>query len=373
MKIVFACGGTAGHINPAIAVASYIKERHPDADILFIGNPNGMEHTLVPKAGFAFEPVEIMGVQRQLNWRNIKYNAKSMVCLATCGNKIKKILRDFNPDVAMGTGGYVSGPVLQQAHHMGIKTLCHEQNAFPGVANKLAAKFVDKVLLAVEEAVPYMDKKANCIVTGNPVREEILFASREKARAKYGITEQLSLLTFGGSLGARRINEAVADLIAWHHDKGEIHHIHATGAYGVELLPTLLKERSVNLQGNKSILIKEYIDDMADCLAAADLVICRAGAITLSELEMAGKASILIPSPNVAANHQYHNAMVLKNHDAAMLIEEKDLTGAQLIEAVQTLMEDRTRLQVLGNNASKLAIPDANERIYNELMALIRP
>ena len=371
MNILFACGGTGGHINPAIAVAGTLKARHPEANILFVGNPRGMEAKLVPKAGYNFYPIRIMGFQRQLNWFNIKYNLRSMGCFISCGPKIRKLIREFQPDVVMGTGGYVSGMVLEKAHAMGVKTICHEQNAYPGVSNRMTAKFADKVLLAVEDAKEYMPPSINYTVTGNPVREDIIFADRERARKALGVGGRFCILTFGGSLGARRINEAVADLMAWHCGGDRIHHIHATGSYGVELFPQLLKERGAQGEGNRHIDIREYIDNMAQCLAAADLVICRAGASTISELEAAGRASVLIPSPNVAANHQYYNALVLEKRGAAILIEEKALTGELLCQKVGELVDDPGRLRQLGENAQRLAILDANQRIYQEIMALL--
>ena len=371
MNILFACGGTGGHINPAIAVAGTLKARHPEANILFVGNPRGMEAKLVPKAGYNFYPIRIMGFQRQLNWFNIKYNLRSMGCFISCGPKIRKLIREFQPDVVMGTGGYVSGMVLEKAHAMGVKTICHELNAYPGVSNRMTAKFADKVLLAVEDAKEHMPPSMDYAVTGNPVREDIIFADRERARKALGVGDRFCILTFGGSLGARRINEAVADLMAWHCGGDRIHHIHATGSYGVELFPQLLKERGAQVEGNRHIDIREYIDNMAQCLAAADLVICRAGASTISELEAAGRASVLIPSPNVAANHQYYNALVLEKRGAAILIEEKDLTGELLCQKVGELVDDPGRLRQLGENAQRLAILDANQRIYQEIMALL--
>lgn len=367
MRILFACGGTGGHINPALAAAGYIRERHPDAVIRFAGNPKGMEAVLVPKAGFDFSPIIIMGIQRQLNWFNVKYNAKSLFYLATAAGRSRRLLKEFAPDIVVGTGGYVSGPILREASKMGIKTLAHEQNAFPGVTNKILAKYADKMLLAVEEAQQHLHSK-NYAVVGNPIREEILFGNRTAARKKFGVGNRMCLLSFGGSLGAKRLNEAIATVMKEHYRQGKVYHIHATGKLGVSLMPELLGEDYQPILDSGNVDIREYIDDMADCLAAADLVIGRAGAITLSELQAAGRASILIPSPNVAENHQYHNAMVLANRDAAVVIEEKDLTGEKLSQTVQSLLADPARLQALGRNAQAMAIIDANQRIYEEIM-----
>lgn len=371
MKILFACGGTAGHINPAIAVANYIKAREPNTEILFAGNPHGMEARLVPQSGYNFAPIEVQGLQRKLSVQNIQRNIKSGWLLMTCWGKARTIIKDFAPDVVVGTGGYVSGPILRKAHQMGIKTLTHESNAFPGLTTKLVAKTADRVLLAVKEAQKYLPEGPEYVVTGTPIREEILTANRQAARNKLGVGDRVCILSFGGSLGAQRVNECVSDVVGWHAGSGKVHHIHATGSYGVELFPKLLREKGVSFQGDVHIDIREYINNMADCLAAADLVICRAGATTLSELEAAGRASILIPSPNVAENHQYHNAMVLQNKGAALVIEERDLTGPILTHAVEQLVENPQQLAELGRNAKSLALTDANRRIYEEILAVI--
>ena len=371
MKILFACGGTAGHINPALAVAGLLRQRHPDIQILFAGNPNGMEAKLVPAAGYDFAAIEVLGLQRKPSLHNIKNNVMALGYLLTASQKARKIIRGFSPDVCMGTGGYVSGPVVRTAAKMKIPTLTHEQNAFPGLTTKLLCRYVNKVLLAVDQAREHLPKRPGIVVTGNPVRREILTASRETSRQKLGVGGKICLLSFGGSLGAQKINEAIAQVMAWHHDHDMIHHIHATGQYGVELFPKLLREKGVDPASNQNIDLRTYIDDMPDCLAAADLVICRAGAISISELQAAGRASILIPSPNVAGNHQYHNARLLQSKNAAVLIEEKDLTGERLIQVIQNLCADPEELQNIGRNAAGMAITDAAQRICKEIEGLL--
>lgn len=371
IRILFACGGTAGHINPALAVAELIRREHPDAAILFAGNPTGMEQRLVPAAGFDFAPIEVQGFQRKLTPNNIARNINAARLLVTASGKAKKIIMDFKPQVAMGTGGYVSGPVIRQAAKMGVKTLTHEQNAFPGLTTKMLARSVDKILLAVPRAQDYLPQNREYIVTGNPVRQDIIFADRHRSRSELGVESRVCVLSFGGSLGARRVNEAVADVISRFCGGDNLHFIHATGQYGVELFPELLRERGVDAAGNPHIDIREYINNMPECLAAADLVICRAGAISCSELQAAGRASILIPSPNVAENHQFHNAMELAINNAAIVIEEKDLTGERLCRTVQQLVDDPQELKNLGRNAASMAIVDAAKRIVREIMMLV--
>lgn len=371
MKIVFTCGGTAGHINPALAVATELRRRVPECEILFVGNPDGMEATLVPRAGFDFAPFRSMGIQRRLNWNNIKRNVKSVCLLMTARSRANKILRSFAPDVVMGTGSYISAPILLAAAAMHIPCMTHEANALPGVSNRMVAQKVDKFLLAVPEAEKRLPPRPDYIVTGNPVRPEILSADREAARARLGIPSgQICLLSFGGSLGAQTVNEAIADLMAWHVPEGKLHHIHATGQYGVELLPELLRQKGVAFENNPNLDIREYIHDMPECLAAADLVIARAGAMTLAELTAVGRASVLIPSPNVAENHQYHNAMVLANHQAAVVIEEKDLTGEKLVAVVKDMTADPQKLREIGLAAKALGVPDACGHITDELLKL---
>ena len=370
--------GPEEHINPAIAIASTLKAKQPDAQILFAGNPKGMEAKLVPQAGFDFAPITIKGFQRKLTWFNIKYNISSLFYLTTASARSKKLIEGFGPDLVVGTGGYVSGPILRKAAQMGIRTASHESNALPGVTTKLLSRYVDEILLAVPEA-----KKVSWTPTARSWWSAIRFGSRlsmptaSRQGKSWGVGDKMCIVSFGGSQGAHRLNQAMADLIAWHTKEGgpctgKIHHIHATGKYGVEDFPQMLTERGAVFQENPNVDIREYINDMDDCLAAADLVICRAGASTLSELEAAGRASILIPSPNVAENHQYHNGMVLVKNQAAVLIEEKDLSGQRLCSEVEQLANDPQRLRQLGQNAQKLAMIDANERIYEELMRLLR-
>lgn len=367
MKILFACGGTAGHINPAIAVATILRRRDPEIQILFAGNPDKMEAQLVPAAGFDFTPIRVEGLQRSLSWTNIKRNLSAARCLLTASGKAKKILREFAPDVVLGTGGYVSGPVLRAAAKMGYPTLTHESNAYPGITTKLLSREVDKVLLAMEKAKDYLPEGKNYIVTGNPLRPEVLEADRAEARKKLGIGERFAVLSFGGSNGAEKVNEALAELMAKTVPTGRFHHIHATGRFGAEEFPQSLRKLGVDPAG-EHLDIREYIADMADCLAAADLVICRSGAMTLVELEAAGRAAILIPSPNVAENHQYHNGKVLADEGAALLIQEKDLDGEKLYAMVRELADDPDKLHTLERNARALAITDGAERIVAEIL-----
>ncbi|MCR5653154.1 MAG: undecaprenyldiphospho-muramoylpentapeptide beta-N-acetylglucosaminyltransferase [Ruminococcus sp.] len=370
MKILFAGGGTAGHINPALAVAGYIKEKAPDTEILFVGNRGGMEQTLVPKAGFKMEFISISGFSRSLSMKSVKHNVETFNKTFTASKEAKRIISQFNPDICVGTGGYVSGPVLRTAAKMGIPTVIHEQNAYPGITNKMLARTAKRVMLAVKDAEKYFDKKARVVVTGNPVRGEIIKADREKARKKLGVDERPLVLSFGGSLGARILNENMAALIARSGQDKAYQHIHAYGGHGL-WFPDLVKKKGTDISECDNLDIREYIDDMADCMAAADLVISRAGAITLSEIQVLGKPAVLIPSPNVAENHQYHNAMALVNNGAAEIIEEKDLTEDLLIEKIDSLLKNPERLSSFAKNSRKMAIADANERIWSVIKSVV--
>lgn len=369
-RILFAAGGTGGHINPALAVAGLIRDTYPGAEIVFVGTAEKMEARLVPAAGFRLETIDISGFQRSLKPKDIKRNLSTLGKLVKSSAQAKTILRDFKPDVVVGLGGYVSGPVLRMAAKLGIPTAIHEQNAYPGVANKALAKKVDIVMLTVDDARRHLNAKGKIILTGLPVRGELLRADRQKSRVELGLDERPLVLSMGGSLGARAINEAVTQLITALHQKQQCQFLHAYGQYG-RSMPERLRENGVDLDAEKHIILREYIHDMERCLAAADLVICRAGASTLSELQAVGRASILIPSPNVAENHQYHNAMALVRKDAAVIVEEKDLTGDRLIRETEILLADEQRRHTLGENAKKMAYTDAAQRIMEAIASLV--
>lgn len=369
MKIIIAAGGTGGHINPAIAVANKIKEDYKDAQILFIGTANKMEAKLVPAAGFDFETIDISGFQRKLTPKNIKKNTQTIFKILKSSKQARKIIKDFAPDVVVGFGGYVSGPVLREAIKLKIPTAIHEQNAFPGITNKMLAKKVDRVMLTTDKAEEYIKSKNPCIITGLPVRHEMIMADKKMARAELGLDDRPMILSMGGSLGARAINDAVCELIASKAKDNDCTFIHAMGQYGL-WVPEKLMELGVSLEEQKNVIVREYIDDMHRCMPAADLIICRAGASSLSEIEALGKASILIPSPNVSENHQYHNAMALVNNNAAVIIEEKDLTGKSLIEEVDRLIKDKKLLNELGQNAKAMSILDATHNISKTIIEL---
>lgn len=369
MKVLLAGGGTAGHINPALAIAGTIKQQRPDTEFLFIGNRGGMEQRLVKQAGYRIESITISGFQRSLSPKSVLENVKTLNRTFSSSLEAKKIISAFQPDLCIGTGGYVSGPVVRTAAKMGVPCLIHEQNAYPGVTNKMLAHRVKKVMVAVEAAKKYF-KDCDVVVTGNPVRGEILTADKAESRQKLGLDQRPVVLSFGGSLGAQMVNEAMADFVARSGKDGRYQHIHAYGSYG-DWFPGLVKEKGADIDSCPNLDIRPYIDNMPACMAAADLVISRAGAITLSEIQAMGKPAILIPSPNVAENHQYHNAMALVEAGAADIIEEKDLSGALLMEKADAMLSNPEILAHYTENAGKMAITNASERIWSVIKRVL--
>lgn len=370
-RILLTAGGTGGHVNPALAVAGAIRQKYPSAQILFVGTSDRIETKIVPAAGYELKTIEMSGFQRKLNVKNIKHNIKTVQRVLSSSGAVNKILDEFKPDVVIGFGGYVSGPVVRCAAKRNIPTAIHEQNAYPGVTNKALAKLVDSVMLTVPEAEKNMTLKKPPVITGLPVRVEIAQANRQECRNKLGLDNRPLVLSMGGSLGANAINEAMLGLITRLADSHKCKFIHATGQYGLWFADRL-KENGVDHEKNEDIEIREYINDMDVCMPASDLIIGRSGASTISEIQVTGKASILIPSPNVAENHQYHNAMALVKNGAALLIEEKDLTDEKLYNAVVELLDDPIKLDTIGSNARKMAITDATDRIINAVCSIIK-
>ena len=370
MRLLFVAGGTGGHINPAVAVANEIKRTNPDAEILFVGTEGRMETKIVPNAGFEIKTVKMNGFNRSKSFRAIKDNIETVVLTLKASKEAKKIISEFNPDVVVGFGGYVTGPVVRTAHKMGIKTAIHEQNSFPGVANKALAKIVDKVMLTNEDAEKHLDCKNIPVITGLPIRSEILRTDKDHARILLGVNDdEMLVLSMGGSLGADAINNAFVDMMKILQGEKNIRFIHATGQYGTWVGDKLI-ENNIPYGVLTNIDLREYIENMDVCLPGADLVISRAGASSLSEISALKKPSILIPSPNVAENHQYHNAMSLAQNGGAILIEEKDLTGEYLAQVVMELKNNRKSLNEIGELAGENARINALSDICKIILSL---
>lgn len=373
MRVLIAAGGTAGHVNPALAIAKEIEKHCPGAEIHFAGRKKGMEYGLVTKAGYPFHHIEVNGIQRKLTLRNVARNVKAMYHLALSAPCAAAILRKVQPDLVIGAGGYVSGPVVQTAAKKGILTAIHEQNAFPGITNKILAKSVDLVFVAMPDAVERLGPaaKGKTFVVGNPVREAMWNTDRTAARKALGAKDgQIVVVSFGGSLGAQRLNEAVAELAVWELKERDFLHIHATGSIEKKDFAALAKK--LKIDNDARFQIREYIEDMPSMLAAADLVISRAGALTLAEISAVGRAAVLIPSPNVAENHQYYNAMQLEKLGAARVLEEKNLGQGALQKTVDEITHSQASLMEMGAKARALAQPDSLEKIWTHLEQLLK-
>ncbi len=373
MRVLLTGGGTGGHVNPALAIANTIKQNDPDAVIEYVGTKKGIENKLVPKAGYPLHYVEIQGLRRKLSPANLR----AAYLAVTSPMKAKSIIEEFKPDLVVGTGGYVSWPVVKAAADMGIPTALHESNAIAGVAVKMLQRYVDRIYLNFEKTGDTLTcDKSKLMKVGNPVMGGFSSLSRDEARAKLGIPEKYKyvILSYAGSMGAEKVNDAVLCLMREFTAKHpEVYHIHATGSIELELCTSQFRE--MGLDKCENIDLCEYIYDMPVKMAAADLTINRAGAMTISELAITGKSAIFIPSPNVAENHQYKNAKVLYDAGAAGLFEEKDLVdGAKpLIDEVAMLLSDdgAAKRSEMQEKIKQFAVPDSNKLIYQDLCKLV--
>lgn len=364
MRAIIAGGGTAGHINPGIAIAKYIRQKHSDAEILFIGTQRGLEAKLVQREGFRLEFIKVRGFKRKLSADTFLAVKELFQGLA----QARKIIKEFKPDVVIGTGGYVCGPVVFIASRMGIPTLIHEQNAFPGVTNRILSRFVNAVAISFKESETYFmhAKKLEC--TGNPVRDEIVHADRRKARSSLNLEEGRPLVVvMGGSLGAEKINSTFVRMLKNLYKEKDFNLIFATGNSQYEKVSRELEGISF-----KSVQVVPYIYDAANVYAAADLIVCRAGAITCSELTVLGVPSIMIPSPNVVANHQEYNARSLEKNGASVVILEKDLDEELLYSQITGLLNDREQLDRMAKNAKKIGTAKAAEKIYYMMLDIMK-
>lgn len=376
LRVILSGGGSAGHVNPALAISEIIRSNRSDVEFLYVGTPNGMEHRLAKQHGFNFAPIKVAGFQRKLTIKNIGRNVKALAYLTTSSARAGKILRDFKPDLVIGTGGYVCGPIVRKAAKMGIKTLIHEQNAFPGLTTKLLAPDVDKIMLTVGKTAERLDEpyRKKCVVTGLPVRSGFTEnrLSKEEAKRKLGVGNSICILSTGGSLGARAINQAAIELMNWYIRDGiNVTHIHSYGKANKAEFEGYLRENNINLSEHPNFIVKEYLDNMPVCMAAADLIISRCGMGALTEIEAEGKASILIPSPYLAENHQYYNGLVLQSAGAAVLFEQKDITEGLIAKTVKGLMDDPHALSEMSRHASEQFINDTPERIWRVISETI--
>ena len=374
MNLIFTCGGTAGHINPAISVANEMVKRYPDVKILFIGAEGKMEEKLVPQAGYELKCLKASGLSRKLSFKGIKQNFYAIKCVLSAVGACKKIYKEFKPDVVIGTGGYASFPALHAAQSMGIPTCVHEANALPGVTTKMAANKADRVLVAFEESRQYYKKPEEVRVVGMPIKKEFTETTRQEARAALGLNpgDKLVVSAFG-SLGAKVMNETMADMIALEQkDNFPFRHIHATGSFGKEWMPQRVKDNGVDWENCPQIDIREYIYDMPILLNAADVVIGRAGSGTCNELGATGAPCILVPSPNVTNNHQEKNARVLEAAGGAVVMLESEVSAEKMYAQVMELLRDDSRRTAMSGALKGLVRTDSADAICDIVGELIR-
>ena len=366
VRVLMTGGGTGGHVNPAIAIAEIIKEKHPDAEIAFVGTKNGIENKLVTKAGYKLYHIEIQGIRRSLSLSNIKTAYLVMVS----PKRARKIIEEFKPDVVIGTGGYVCWPTVKAAAAMNIPTLLHESNALAGIAVKQLKNDVDTIMTNFDFPQSALRTKKRVVRVGNPISASFGKYNKNDARKQLGIDPSKTLiLSFGGSVGSSSVNKAVFELMKnFSASRDDIVHFHSVGRAGAESMEE--KMREYGLSDKKNIFVSEYIYNMPVLMAAADIVICRAGAMTLSEIAVMKKASVIIPSPYVADDHQYKNAKVLADADAALLVQEfknKDIDSDKLIREVKLLADNRSLRLSIENKIAEFASDQVNEKIYAEI------
>ena len=373
MKVLFACGGTAGHINPAIAVAQRLQALDPKTEVLFVGTPDRMESELVPRAGYAFESVKVSSFSRSLSASGLKHNLTAAKEALTATHAAKKIVRAFQPDIAVGTGGYVCYPVLKAAAQLNVPTLVHESNAVPGLTTKMLLPDVDRILVGFEESRQHYGDPSRVFVTGTPVRTGFSDCTKDEAKRRLGLpVDQKLVVSLWGSLGARIMNEKITDMIALAGENPGFRLIHSAGKSGYDTVAKKLQETCAFDLPASGYDVRPYIYDMPLVMAAADLVLCRAGASTLAELTYLGKPAILVPSPYVTNNHQEKNARVLEHAGGAKVLLEPDLTGDDLLSAIRALLADPAALERMAGNMKSCGVPDATERIADIVLEMIQ-
>jgi UDP-N-acetylglucosamine--N-acetylmuramyl-(pentapeptide) pyrophosphoryl-undecaprenol N-acetylglucosamine transferase len=362
MKVMMTGGGTGGHIYPAIAIADKIKQEDPNGSILFVGTQRGKESELVPQSGYPIEFLHVTGFNRKNILRNVQVMIDYNVALREAG----KLIERFRPDVVIGTGGYVSAPLIRAAAKRGIRTFIQEQNAIPGLTNRLLEKDVEKVFLGFQESSDGFKDPQKHIYSGNPVRSAFYTADKKQCRELLKIDPDVFvILAFGGSQGAGRINKAMISVVERYNGVPGVAVIFVPGKYYYLPVMTELSEKEIQLQGN--IRIMEYITNMERYLPAADLVISRSGALTVSEIAVTGKPAILIPSPIVTGDHQLFNANVLGKRGGAVVIEEKNLTDDGLLYEIQKLLADNHRLERMAQCSREEATKDATSIIWESI------
>lgn len=372
MRVILTCGGTAGHINPALAIADEIMHVAPDAKILFVGSGRRLENKLIPQAGYEIQSIKISGFERGLTPNKIIRNLKTIKNLILAIKQSEEIIKRFQPDAVVGTGGYVCYPVLKKAAALGIPTLIHESNAVPGLTTKILAGKVDKVLVAFPDVSELYRCHGKVVFTGTPVRSGFILQNKNEARLKLGIDGRPLVVSFWGSLGAEKMNEIVEDFILLNTESKLFNHIHATGGnpQTTAELKKRLNDKMSGLNIPRWIDLRTYIDNMPTVMAAADLVLCRAGASTLAELTYMGKPAVIVPSPNVTNNHQEKNAQQLKKIGGAVVLNEKDCTGELLYQSVKRILKNKTELSQMAAAMKTACVQDSAKKIVEMIITM---
>ena len=372
-RVIFTCGGTAGHVNPAIALAQRMRQEAPNVEILFVGAERGLEKDLVPKAGYAFKTVRISSFHRSMKPKEIRHNLVSVVNLIRSPREARAILKEFQPDVVIGTGGYASFPMVKAAAKAGIPTAVHESNAVPGLTTELLEPFADVIMVGFESCRKHYKHPEKIMVTGTPVRGDFFALTKEQAKEKLGVNDGRPLVvSFWGSLGASGMNRQMADMLALEAAKEPFHHIHGAGKSGYGMMAALLAEKGVDLGKHPSLQLREYIYDMDLVMRSADLVISRAGASTIGELTALGVPALMVPSPYVANNHQEKNARALEEAGGAVVLTEGECSPQKLFQTTCAVLRDREKLSSMETSMAALGIRDATERIYQVIQNICK-
>ena len=371
MKFIFTCGGTAGHINPALAIAGRLRELMPDCEALFIGAEGKMEMELVPREGYEIKPLKITNISRGHSLSAMVHNLETLKNVAVSTHEAKKIIRDFKPDAVIGTGGYVCYPVLMAASELHIPTAVHESNAVPGLTTKQLAGHVDRIMLGLEDSKKYYKQQERVVVTGTPVRGAFACYTKDSAKKELGLPADKPLVvSVWGSLGAGHMNDTMAEIIPMLRGLDEFRLIHSVGSMYYKGFMEKLSETAPDF-ASYGVDIREYIFDMPRVMAAADLIMCRAGASTLSELTYMGKPVILVPSPNVTNNHQEKNARVLERAGGAKVFLENEFEPETLLACVRELLHDEAKLDEMSKAMASLAVTDATDRICGIILDIV--
>ena len=371
MRAIIAAAGTGGHINPGLAIANKIKEKEENSEILFIGTNRGLENDLVPRAGYKLETINAHGLERKItieNFKNLYATYKSI-------DEAKKIIKEFKPDILIGTGGYICVPTVIAAKKMNIPVILHESNAFPGIAVKLFKKKADKILVGFKEAKERLDNRENVIVTGNPIKLKKLDYDenkKEKVKLELGLKPNIPVvLVFGGSQGAQSINRSFIEIIVNKKNK-DYQIMWAVGPEQYNKIKAELNKVNVNIEKIDNAKIVPYIYNMEEVMNISDLIVCRSGAMTITEISVVGKPAIFIPFPYATENHQEYNARVLEKVNAARIILDKDINSEILGNSINEIIKDKTKLGEMGKNASKIAKPNVEDEIYKEIKKVIK-